>query len=96
MYARSLREISHQVGITFVQPCCGVELLHGCFDERCYLPDISATLGTAACNLQVDGYAVQRVPDIVGQLPELGRRITIIHKNSIAQIRVVWRRFDDS
>lgn len=79
-----------------MQLCCSVELLHSCFDERCYLRDISAARCATARNLEVDGHAIQRVPDIVGQLSELGRRITVIHKGSIAQVCVVGCRCHDS
>ena len=91
---RSLRDISGKISVTLVQPRCSVKLLHGCFNKRCYLRDIGAARGAAACNLEVDSYAVQRVPNIVTQLSELGRLVTLIHKNSVAQIRVVRCRFD--
>lgn len=84
------------VGISFVQSCSHVELLRRRLYERRDFRDIDTPLRAAARHLEVDGDAVQRVPDIVGQLLELGRLIAVIHRRSITQIGVVRRRLHDS
>ena len=83
------------VGITFVQACCCFELLRSRLEKWSDLRDVASPLGAAARHLEVDGYTVQCVTNIVSQLPELGRPVEIIHCNSIAEVGVVRRRFHD-
>ena len=54
-----------------MQARCFVELLHRGTYERCYLRDVGPARGAAARNLEVDRHAIERVPDVVGQLLQL-------------------------
>ena len=94
-WRRSCSERGYDVSIALVQTSCGLELLHRCLEEWRDLGYVSATLRAAARYLQIDGDAVEGIPNIVRQLLQLGGGVAITHGSSIAQIGIVRRSFHD-
>ena len=74
-----VRDSRYDVGIAFVQACCCFQLLRSHLEKGSHLRHIGSALRATARHLEVDGYAVQCVTNIVGQLLEYGRLVEIIH-----------------
>jgi hypothetical protein len=82
-----------QIGVAFLQPSRGFELLRRRIDERRQLGCFDAALGTSAHHFEIDGNPMQRVSYIMRELLQLGRTIRFGHDSSIAQICVIGCRF---
>ena len=68
------------VGVVLVKPGCEFELLRRCFEERCDLRHVHATLRPASRDLEVHRNAVQCVADVVRELAQVARLFALAHR----------------
>jgi hypothetical protein len=62
-----------------VQPGSHLELLDRCLDERCHVRHVDASLCATARHFEIHRNAIQRIPNVMRQLLELGRPVVIGH-----------------